>query len=705
MIGSSHAPTRFILLWSLMVMGVALPSWAAGGLEHTLSIRLDPENQRLSGEDLIRWEPETREALRLRLAPQAVIQGVTVAGRPAAYRFNAGRLTLTRLPREGAPLEIIIAYEAVFDDPFPESTANTDNPGYGVTGIVSPQGTFLLAGSGWYPQGDRPPSRIDLAVDAPPGVVAVTAGRFLGHETVDGRTLSKWAVAQPSEALSLSAGRYQVTQRSLGEIQLATFFLPETQPLAERYLTATARYIELYSDLFGPYPFEKFAVVENFFPTGYGFPSYTLMGGSVLRLPFIVDVSLGHEIAHCWWGNGVQVDYSAGNWSEGLTTYVADYLFKEQHSTQAAQEYRRQWLRNYAALVDPASDFPLNQFMGRVNRPTKVVGYDKSAMVFHMLRRLAGDEIFWGALSDIYSKKLFSPASWQDFRRAFEARAGDDLKVALGAFFNQWVARPGAPQLSLESVARTPHSGGWQVSGRVRQTPPVYSLPLALRIETQSGAVEQGLVLAAEATAFSFIVDDKPLRVLLDPEVEIFRRLSPQEVPATVNAIKGAPEATLVLARNSGDTGRQTAQMLIRALGLHRARIVDEADLEGAVGPGSARIFIGRPEDEALVPALPRPVRLTPRAISVADQTYGAPTDTLFAVVADSRQPGAVTALLTPLHPDLAPLVARKVTHYGKYSYLVFQEGQNREKGTWPLSDSPMVFQWEDSLNPTSSKG
>jgi hypothetical protein len=65
---------------------------------------------------------------------------------------------------------------------------------------------------------------------------------------------------------------------------------------------------------------------------GFGFPSYTLIGGTVLRLPFIIHTSLGHEIAHCWWGNGVLVDDDGGNWSEALTTYVADYLYQEKKS-------------------------------------------------------------------------------------------------------------------------------------------------------------------------------------------------------------------------------------------------------------------------------------------------------------------------------------------------------------------------------------
>ncbi|HDY66683.1 MAG TPA: hypothetical protein ENH85_02705 [Candidatus Scalindua sp.] len=48
---------------------------------------------------------------------------------------------------------------------------------------------------------------------------------------------------------------------------------------------------------------------------------YTLLGRTVIKMPFIVYTFLGHEIAHNWWGNSVFVDQEKGNWCEGLTTY------------------------------------------------------------------------------------------------------------------------------------------------------------------------------------------------------------------------------------------------------------------------------------------------------------------------------------------------------------------------------------------------
>jgi hypothetical protein len=135
-------------------------------------------------------------------------------------------------------------------------------------------------------------------------MIAVTAGQSLGHVAGGGKTVSTWQVNHPIEGISLSVAPYVVREKKTGDVTAATYFLSPNQHLSDAYLDATADYVSFYSNLFGPYPFEKFAVVENFFPTGYGFPSYTLLGSTVLRLPFIIHTSLGHEIAHCWWGTG-----------------------------------------------------------------------------------------------------------------------------------------------------------------------------------------------------------------------------------------------------------------------------------------------------------------------------------------------------------------------------------------------------------------
>ena len=261
-------------------------------------------------------------------------------------------------------------------------------------------------------------------------------------------------------------------------------FPPEMRLLPLRYLKASADYLKLYRGLFGPYPFEKFAIVENFLPTGYGYPSYTLLGGEVIRLPFIIGTSLPHEIAHNWWGNGVLVDYPQGNWSEGLVTYVADYLLQEKKSAAAGRDYRYRILTDFAALVSPEGDFPLNRFVGRADPASRAIGYGKGAMVFHMVRTMIGDDAFFAALRDLCREKLYRTASWDDFTRAFSKTAGKDL----APFMDQWLTRPGGPQLSLANVAVKREGGGWLVTGKITQLPPYWSVPVKMKVETAGGS-------------------------------------------------------------------------------------------------------------------------------------------------------------------------------------------------------------------------
>ena len=133
----------------------------------------------------------------------------------------------------------------------------------------------------------------------------------------------------------------------------------------------------MYRGLIGPYPYGKFALVENFWETGYGMPSFTLLGPQIIRFPFILSSSYPHEILHNWWGNSVFVDYETGNWCEGLTAYMADHLIQEQRGK--GDEYRRDTLQKYRDYVRDGRDFPLTEFRSRHSAATEAVGLREDA--------------------------------------------------------------------------------------------------------------------------------------------------------------------------------------------------------------------------------------------------------------------------------------------------------------------------------------
>ncbi len=684
-------PMRLLAMLLFFLTGL-LPAVAlATSLHHRLSVHLVPDRQLLTAEDRIQLSAAGARALTFVLSPRAAVTAVRVDGRPLAVDFSGGRL---RVPLKGADpdrvLEVAIQYTAVFDDPVPVLPANTDNPGYGVSGSISPDGTFLLAGAGWYP---RVPGRADtfeLTVSAPPGTLAVTAGRDLGAETREGRSLSRWQIDQPLEGLALSAGPYRVQRRSAGGLSAAVYLFAPNLDLADAYLDASLEFMALYQDRFGPYPFPQFAVVENFFPTGYGFPGYTLMGGQVLRLPFIVATSLGHEIAHCWWGNGVYVDPRGGNWSEGLTTYVADYYYKELEGPEAAREYRRELLRSYATLARPDREFALSRFTQRVDPLSKTVGYDKGAFVFHMLRGQVGDAVFNRALRDFYQTYRFRRAGWDELRAVFEKQCGRPL----GAFFDQWVLRGGGPQLALANVTLKPVQNGYQVAGALTQTPPYYQLDVPLTVFTATAHATYRLTLTGAAASFSFSVAEPPLSLAADPACDLFRRLAAEEIPPTVNTLKAAEQVLVVLPDAVVPELEAAADLLVRSLGLQKPQLIRAAAFSADLGRNRSVLWVGAAPPDGLLAGRPPELALDPGGFAVAGRRYTDGADTLFAVWPHPRAAAAVVAVFLPLAPRNAALAARKITHYGKTSYLVFTDGANQAKGTWPVARSPLVQTW-----------
>ena len=646
-----------------------------------ISVTLIPDSHTLTGESTITFAAGARR-ISLRLFAQASIESVAVSGKRVAFSFADGILSL-ELPAAspGTTCPVRISYRASFNDPISRQPAAED-PSYGVSGTITTEGTFLGDGAFWYPVPSQTPARRSLKIAAPAGTEGISYGRRVSRGTTGAVTHSVWEEARPVGVLTLCAGPYLVESRRVEGIELYSYLYPDNAALSRRYLDAAAGYVKFYTDLFGPYPFEKFAVVENFFQTGYGFPSFTLLGGLVIRLPFIIDTSFPHEIAHSWWGNGVQVDQSEGNWSEGLVTYLADYLLKERRSQSEGLDYRKQLLIDYASLVTPANEFPLNAFVSRSDPASRAIGYGKGAMVFHMVRSLIGDRAFFEALREVYRDHKYRFASWDDFVHAFSRRSGRDLLP----FIEQWLTRSGGPRLTLAEVTSRRESSGWTVSGTILQAPPFFELGLPLGMETVGARIKKVVPLTGERTSFTIASSSPPKRLLLDPDVEVFRMLSSEEIPVTVNSIKGSTRLVGVMTENCR-AGGKIFRELLASLSQGGAAVMNETDLERFGTGGYDLLFCGTPHNRSLLPRLPEGTDVADSGFSIDGAKYPQPDSLLFIVLPLLGSSGRVAALFEPRSEAAALQYAPKITHYGKYSYLVFAGGANRRKGTFPAFD------------------
>lgn len=680
-------------LWILFP--AAFDSAAQQTLHHELAVEILHDAKTLRGIDTIRLP---RGASHIRVAFRPNVRMLAVEG--AMHTKKDGVLYLNLETADPSSKTVILRYEGIFDDPFEAEPFSMDNPGQGVMGTITQDAAFFLAGSGWYPFIlDDMSETFRVSVTAPKGIYAVMEGRLETHTDDADRSFSIWSVARPSGPLALFAGRYVVNERMHGNVRIATYFFQANAGLSARYLDAVQRHIGRYEELHGAYPFEKFAVVENFFPTGYGFPSFTLLGSRVLRLPFIPDTGLRHEVAHCWWGNGVLVDATGGNWCEGLTTYVADYLSREEHSFEEARGYRLRTLEKYALLTSGAQDFPLSNFRSRYNPASQAIGYGKALFVFHMMRMRIGDRAFWAALRDIYSQRLFKKTSWGHFMDAF-AKHGGLSQDEVGTFHDQWIARPGAIQLAMNRPQVVSAGDHQQVAGTLIQKYPHFNVRVPVEVTGATVSTRENVELDDATAKFNIQIAEAPRTVAADPDFDVFRLLYPEEIPATVNAIKGSSALAAVLAEDSPEPWAEIFRGLLIGLNHRGTSIWSEKRFAAEDTVGGDLLFFGMPKRKkgrTVLSELGDAVVLSSGSFRVGEDITSHNADTMFAIFKRKQRLVAVFLPLAGTDVETVLRTARKITHYGRFGRLSFKGGVNIGKGVGEVLGSPLVVDLENN--------
>ncbi len=152
-------------------------------------------------------------------------------------------------------------------------------------GHIGPEGVFLTETSAWYPLFKDALVAFSMQVRVPEGWTAVSQGADDSLPSESERATHPWRETRPQTEIVLLAGRFSAYARRTAELDARVYLRRPDAALAERYLEATAHYVQLYARLLGPFPYAKFALVENFWETGYGMPSLALLGPRVIRFP------------------------------------------------------------------------------------------------------------------------------------------------------------------------------------------------------------------------------------------------------------------------------------------------------------------------------------------------------------------------------------------------------------------------------------
>ena len=706
--------TLFFFLNIFFCCGIAIGSDHLNFYE--INVEAEPSNHTLIATAKFTIKSITGEGIKFFLNEKAKITELKLNGDIKNYKGElrenslygkAGYEVEIEIPQDikkGSSYVILeLKYTAAFDKKPEKPKFSREFISDEAIGYIGEDGTFLSPSALWYPVMEGVKDfAYKINITSGKGYEYITSGDRIRREEKGDKVISTFQFLNPSEEIFLVGGKYIISENNYNDIKIYTYFFPEDEDLSDGYIDSVKNYLRLYEELLGKYPFGQFSVVSNFLPTGYGFPTFTLLGQEILRLPFIKETSLGHEVLHNWFGNSVYVDYESGNWCEGLTTYLADHYYKELKGEGI--NYRKEMLRGYNSYINEGNDFPLSDFKSRTETFTRAIGYNKSAFVFHMLRIELGDEKFFTALREVIKRQSFKVTSWKDIQKVFEGVKGESLDW----FFKQWMEDKGAPFLNLKNATYKKEGDGYVTSFTLIQDDNPYILNVPLEIKTESGKIKKIIRIKDKEESINIKTTDRPLVLTIDPDADIFRHLHREELPPTISRVMGDKNKIIVLPTGGDkeliDTYKDISGAFLPPTsppleGGDKGGVKNDVDLTMQdIKNNALFIFGGLNENkvlERLIDKLPDGTLIDKNKVTINNKNYQGKGDFTVLTILNKFNPDKAIMIIIGFDSNSIRITGSKLIHYGKYSYLAFKDGKNIDKGIWETNDSPLIVNLE----------
>jgi aminopeptidase N len=233
---------------------------------------------------------------------------------------------------------------------------------------------------------------------------------------------------------------------------------------------------------------------------------------------------IAHETAHQWFGDAVTEREWAHVWlSEGFATYWA--ALDTQHAAGDSafradlRRLRDEVTGSPVVAARPVIDTAQTNHLELLNANS----YQKGGWTLHMLRGLLGDSAFFRGVRAYYLTHRHGTALTDDLRAALESASGRPLDW----FFDQWLRRPGFPELT---VAWRYDSTAQRVRLTVRQGERfgAYRFPLDVELVAADGRPYRVTVDVPAEREVTLPLDvplaAPPSSVRLDPDVRLLAK-------------------------------------------------------------------------------------------------------------------------------------------------------------------------------------
>ncbi|HSW55207.1 MAG TPA: M1 family metallopeptidase [Ignavibacteriaceae bacterium] len=307
--------------------------------------------------------------------------------------------------------------------------------------------------SSWFPCNDIPfdKTNLEIKITNDSSMVSVSNGVLVDVKTNGSRRTYHWRTEYPISTylVAIYSSDYEhfsdeyISLDGLDTMHVEYYVLPDKLEKAKIDFSTHVNMLEVFSQMFGEYPFlkEKYGVAEFLWYAG-AMEHQTITGVSSNMIggkKFFEDTFV-HELAHQWWGNAVGPKSWKDIWlNEGFATYSEALYYEAISGAKALQStMMSKYSSNFSGSLAEPGPFLFTRTM-----------YDKGAWVLHMLRWEVGDSSFFNILRTYYETYKYLNASISDFQYLGEKVSGKNLDK----FFEQWVYGKG--QIELEYKTET----------------------------------------------------------------------------------------------------------------------------------------------------------------------------------------------------------------------------------------------------------
>jgi aminopeptidase N len=229
---------------------------------------------------------------------------------------------------------------------------------------------------------------------------------------------------------------YKVFTQMVGQVTVTSYAFTFDGAAGKAALQHTAASLELYSQIFSPYPHSSMAVVEADFLDGMEYEGLYFLSRGFYNLyngtpqGYLAAIA-AHETAHQWWYASVANDQALEPWlDEALCTYSEYIYYKNVHP-----EYLKWWWDFRVNYYEPQGKVNLPLYDYTSYRSYRDAVYLNGAHFLDDLRTLTGDEAFYSFLKDYAGTFKGQIVTAANFFSLLKRHTGADYSQLLNKYF------------------------------------------------------------------------------------------------------------------------------------------------------------------------------------------------------------------------------------------------------------------------------